>query len=211
MKFKQWLENEYQTLFPFASEEEPLSPDQIKKISKYKSKENYVKANSRGGKQTEIAAKKVAGSFINGYLGKEKIEAIYTNQVVIPKKEFVSLIKPERYIAFVKLVTENADNTLHRLLALYQGEKKDRLDPQAVLENEYQIIGSIVFQRGYITHVWVDPEYKDVNLYGKMREFVRKYYGIHGAAPGDDLLSKSYKSAEAKHIYNKFLSQSNPS
>lgn len=211
MKFKQWLENEYQTLLPFASDEEPLSPEQMKQISRFKSKENYVKASSKGGKQTEIAAKKVAGSFINSYLGNEKIEAVYVNQIVIPQKQFTSITKPARYIALVKTIIENNGNILHRLLALYQGEKKDRLDPQEVLDNEYQIIGSIVFQRGYITHVWVSPEYKDVNLYGKMREFVRKYYGIHGIAPDDDLVSKSYKSAEAKHIYNKFLGQSNRS
>lgn len=210
MTFKIWLENDYQQLFPFMTDEDPLTSYDKRKIKQFDNKEDYVKASAKGGRQTERAAEMVANSFVNGsHLGEEEVQEIYRNEIIIPAKQFSNITKPERYIALVHLKTIKpniAGKYTHRLLALYQGQKDAPITKQSILDNEHIFVGSIVFQDGYITHTWISPEYRglpSVNLYGKMREFLRKYYGVH-RDPKNKLTSASSRASEAKHKWNRF-------
>ena len=209
--FKQWL-LENQHLFPFLSTEDPLSQDEIKKIKRFKSKESYVKNAQRGGRDTQQAAKVVAMASVNSfYLGSEKIDNIYNKALIIPSKAFSNgIMRPQRYVAFVHTTTikPNIANVFtHRLIAYYQMD--NNITEQDIMENYLTMMGSIVYQGNYITHAYIDPEYRNLgfNLYAKMREFLLKHYGVT-TNPGDDLTSKEFRGAEAKHKWNKYYQSS---
>ena len=204
-------EAEYQKLFPYLSDEEPLSDKDLKKLSQYKNKEDYVKAMSRGGRQTQKAAQAVAMAFVGGfYLGSEEVVKIYDHAIEIPEKKFITIIRPKRYVALVHLRTTEPNmigNYTNRLIAIWQGAEGTPITKESILDNDYPMLGSIVFQNNYITHAYVDPQYKSINLYGQMRDFLRKYYGIVGTHPEDNLKSKHYLASDAKHKWNKFIQQ----
>ena len=210
MNFAQWyLENgpdSKQQLFPWASEEEPLD---YKRMARYKSPENYIKIQVKGARQTEKAAQAVISAPPNSFMsGPEEVERIFHSEVVIPPKQFPNgQIRPERHIAFVLLnKTDPMVNGNKRLIAVYQGEPKNRVTREDVLNNIYDVLGGIVFKGAYLTHAWINPHYKgpDINLYKAIRDFARKYYGVIGAEPGDELTSKSYRTSQAKYNWNKF-------
>jgi len=210
MHFAQWyLENgpdPKQQLFPWMSEEEPLD---TKKISRYKNVDNYVKAQVKGAKGTENAARMVVSAPPNSWLsGPEQVERIYHSEIVIPQSQFSSgQPRPERHIAFVAMnKTDALVNGNKRLLAIYQGGANDRITQADVLQDKYPVIGGIVFKGPYLTHAWVDPNYKapGISLYKSLRDFARKYYGVIGLEPGDDLTSKSFRASQAKYDWNRF-------
>lgn len=209
--FKQWLlENQY--LFPFLSTEDPLTQDEIKKIKRFKSKETYVKNAQKGGRDTKQAAKSVAMANINGFfLGPEKIDDIYNKVLTIPSKQFSNgIIRSQRYVAFVHTTTTKpniAGIFTHRLIAYYQMDND--INQKEIMENYLTMMGSVVYQGNYITHAYIDPEYRNLgfNLYAKMREFLLKYYGVT-TNPNDDLTSKEFRGAEAKHKWNKYYQSS---
>jgi hypothetical protein len=210
MNFAQWyLENgpdPKQQLFPWATEEEPLD---YKKLARYKSPENYIKAQTKGARQTEKGAQTVVAAPPNSFMsGKEDVERIFHSEVVIPPKQFANgQVRPERHIAFVLLnKTDPFVNGNKRLIAVWQGEPNNRVTKNDILSHMYDVLGGIVFKGSYLTHAWIDPNYKgpDVNLYRDLREFARKYYGVIGTEPGDELTSKSYRTTQAKYDWKRF-------
>lgn len=210
MNFAQWyFENgpdPKQQLFPWMSQEEPLD---WKQMTRYKSPENYIKAQVKGARKTEGAAKEVVAAPPNGWLsGPEQVENIYNSEFVMPARQLPSgQMWPEKHVAFVVLnKTDPLVNGNKRLLALYQGDPNHKVNKADVIENLYNIIGGIVFKGPYLTHAWVDPSWKapGVNLYKSLRDFARQYYGVVGVEPGDELTSKSYRTAQAKYDWKRF-------
>jgi len=207
MNFLQWyLENgpdSKQQLFPWMSEEEPLN---YKRMGRYKGPENYIKAQVKGARNTETVAKQIVSAPPNNFMsGPEEVERIYHSEVVVPPGQFSNgQIRPEKHIAFVLLRKTDASN--QRLIAVWQGDAKNRITKEGVLNHDYLIIGGILFNGPYLTHAWVDPNYKapGVSLYKELREFARKYFGVIGLEPGDTLTSKSFRTSQAKYDWNKF-------
>lgn len=204
MGFKQWLET-FQPAFPLFQQDD--DPD-FKKINRYKNKENYVNAMSKGGKQTELAAKTLINKPANlSFNGEEKIIQIHPNAFKLEAfREF-----PERYIAFVHLATvknvnpmqKEYDKPRHRILAFWQGQRTDYTAKDVLDEFNYPV-GGISFIGGYIDTVWVDAEFRNYkpSLYKALREFARKL-GIVGLKPGDDLTSKSFRASQAKYDWDR--------
>jgi hypothetical protein len=170
MNFAQWyLENgpdPKQLLFPWATEEDPLD---YKRMARYKNLDNYIKAQTKGGRQTEKAAQTVVSAPPNSWMsGGEDVERIFHSEVVIPPKQFANgQIRPERHIAFVLL--NKTDPLVHgnkRLIAVWQGEPNNRITKNDVLSHMYDVLGGIVFRGSYLTHTWIDPNYKgpDINF-----------------------------------------------
>jgi hypothetical protein len=210
MKFKQWLEGDLQKLFPFMSEEDPLD---WKKISRYRSKDSYVKAKSKGGRETEVAAEKVITATPNRtFFGKETLENLWNNAFKIPPHTFPNGQKRPEFsvaLALLKNVMHNGKNR-YRLLAYWEG--RETMTSEDIMEGYHSIIGGIAFIDGYMTHAWVDKHWRGTvpgeepfNLWQKLREFAKTYLGIIGPAPDDELTSKSFRASQAKHDYNRYM------
>lgn len=189
--FKLWLAEDYQRVFPFMMEDDPPN---LKKMQRYKDKESYIKAMSRGGRDTEGAAEKIIREPIGGWF-KEEILEIKPKAVVIPAFTFPNgVVRPERYLAFVYIQSTKPINPekpeynkkRYRILAYYQGAKENFTKDDI----EYgSIVGGLMGFGGYITHVWVDKEYRGdsskfgiPNLYKLLLQFARQR-GIVGLAP----------------------------
>lgn len=202
-------EEEKQQLFPWMSQDEPLD----KNIGRYKSFDNYLRAKTRGGRKTEDAAKQVVSASPNNWVsGKEEVEKIFNSEIVIPPSQFSNgQIRSEKHIAFVLLrKLDPFANGSHRLLAFWQGDRTP-LTKQGILSDLHPVIGGIVFRGEYLTHAWVSPDYKSLDLYRRLREFARKYLGVIGVAPADELTSKSYRAAQAKYDWKRYQQTKNPS
>jgi len=207
MGFSSWLKEQTdpkQLLFPFMSEEEPLD---FKKIGRYKSLENYIKARTKGARKTEQSAQRIVSAEPNSFwAGREEIERVYNSEIIIPPKQFSNgQIRPEYHIAFAHLKNLELPGK-YRLLAFWQGRPPNRLTKAELLSNYHPIIGGLVHIGGHLTHAWVDPNYKspEVSIYKALREFAKRYYGVVGPAPDEDLLSKSYLTAQAKYEWDKW-------
>jgi hypothetical protein len=204
--FKKWLESDlYQSVFPFMMEEPPVDIDKIKK---YKDKESYAKAASKGGKKTEIAAEKIVSARIGSwFVGEEKLLELINNATEIPPVNTTSIKRPPFSIAFAHVKSKEIlpnGKSRFRILAFWEGENKlnkqniENLDP----------IGGIVYIGGYITDVWVSTAFRGkdsqgFSLYKELRKFANRR-GIISVAPNDDLTSKSFRSSQAKHDYEKY-------
>ncbi len=218
MDFKNWLENNYQKLFPFATEEDP--PD-FKKINRFKSLDNYLKASSSGGRKTEIAAEKLISLPANSPMiggGGERILELVPSALVIPSHQFPSgQIRPERHVAFVHLTTkepinpnqEKYNKPRHRILAYWQGDNNSRFTKERVFDPYEYPIGGVSFVGSYLDTVWIAPDFRGSHpeigipsLYKALREFAKKR-GIVSLEPDDDLTSKSFRLAQAKYDWNR--------
>jgi len=202
MNFREYFESDlYQSVFPFMREQ-PTADKNL--LNKFKNKEDYVKFMGRGGRKTEVAAEKMVMARISSWIvGEEEILEIVNNATFIKNKDSN---RPKFNITFVhiksqELLTNNKSR--FRILSFWQGEKevlgKDellKLDP----------LGGIIYIGGYITDVYVKPEWRGTDssgfsLYKELRKFASRR-GITGVAPGDDLTSKSYRMAQAKHDFS---------
>ncbi len=214
MRFKNWFETDnYQKVFPWASQEDP--PD-LKKINRYKNRDNYVNAMSKGGRQTERAAEQlISKPFSSPLIGQEEIAEIVPGAIVIPQFQLPDgRLRPQWTIAVVHTKTIKPANEFnpkynkprHRLLAYWQGQKSTFNKSELEYESP---IGGLSFIGDYIDTVWVHPEYRGdterygfPNLYKKLREFATRR-GIVGLSPDDDLTSKSFRAAQAKYDWKR--------
>jgi hypothetical protein len=224
MKFLQWLENEegphIQRLFPFMTDEEPVDS---KKIGRYKDRDSYIKAMTRGGKKTEDSTQKIVSATPNSFwsMMREKVENLWNDAIILPPHSFANgQVRPEYHVALALLKSEKPmenGKDRYRLLAYYQGNKGEKLTKNDLGDSIHSVIGGLVVIGGYITHAWVDNHWRGTipaggrhfSLYQKLREFARMYLGVHGLAPNDDLTSKSFRASQAKYDYNRFLQQKN--
>jgi len=214
LSFRTWLET-YQQVFPFASEEDP--PD-LKRIRRFKNRDNYVRAMTRGARNTEDAARVLISKPISSpWVGKEEVLDIHPNVLTIPEYTFPNgRVREAVSIAFVHVRTVEPANPnqpkynkpRYRLLAFYQGRnptftKNDALNGMP--------IGGLAHIGGYIDTVWVDDDFKGTennkaanipSLYKVLREFAKKI-GYPSLEPGDDLTSKSYRAAQAKYDWGR--------
>lgn len=193
----------YQSVLPFMREEPPVD---VNKIKKYKSKDEYVKAASKSGKQTEIAAEKIVSTPISSWIvGEEELLELVNKATSIPKND--NPPRPEFSIAFVHVKSKEKlpnNKSRFRILAFWEGENK------ILNKNEIESlnpIGGIVYIGEYITDVWVRNDFRGTDkngfsLYKELRKFASRR-GIMGLAPGDDLTSKSFRAAQAKYDYSK--------
>lgn len=217
MDFRSFLEADlYQKMFPFMTEEDPPN---IKKMRRYKNMDNYVRAMSKGGKDTEVAAEKLISAPADHWFagGPEELLEIVPGAFVIPSYTFPGgRTRPEWKIAFVHLKTKDPVNPnnpeynrpRHRILAYWQG-RKDRFTKENVFDGFTRPIGGLSFVGSYIDTVWIDPEYRgshpDVkipSLYKALREFAKRR-GAVSLKPEDDLTSKSYRAAQAKYDWKR--------
>jgi len=233
MNFKKWLSNKtedvfrhtaaskkirkeaYQQVFPFASEEEP--PD-VKRIQRFKNQDNYVRAMSKGGRNTEKASRALISLPVSsGYTGQEEILSIHPSALTIPEHTFLNgTVRPKKYIAFVHVRTVEPANPnnpkynkpRYRLLAFWQGSKPSFTKEDLVHASP---IGGLAHIGGYIDTVWVDDDFKGSesnkkanipNLYKALRKFA-KNIGYPSLEPGDELTSKSYRAAQAKYDWKR--------
>jgi hypothetical protein len=202
--FLEWLESDlYQSVFPFMKEEPPID---IEKIKKHKNKEEYVKSASKKGKKTEVAAEKIVSTPINSWIvGEEELLELINKATFVPANN--NPPRPEFNIAFAHVKSKELlpnNKSRFRILAFWEGENKI-LNKEEI--KKLNPIGGIVYIGGYITDVWVSPEFrgKDKNgfsLYKELRKFATRR-GIVGLSPGDDLTSKSFRAAQAKYDYSK--------
>lgn len=223
MDFKIWLEGEsekpsFQQLIPHFTQEDP--PD-YKKIGRYVSQDNYVKAMTRGSKKTELSAEKMVsappGSFFTGV--EEAVEKIWNHALTVPEYQFPDgRVRPTIKLNLILMVSAkpmpNGKNR-HRLLAYYGGmEGKEGLEDYKLtrdIKKSYASpIGGLIMFGGYVTHAWVDQHWRGrepsgFSLFESLREFARMYLGVHGTAPDDDLTSKSYRTSQAKYDYKRYL------
>lgn len=222
MQFKLWLETDerpsIQQIFPVFTQEDPPN---YKKISRYSSKDAYVKAQMRGGKKTELSAEKMAGAPFGDFFSgaDEQIEKIWRNALTVPAHKFTTgQVRPEMKIHLVHLMSKEPmpnGKYRHRLLAYYGGTAKAReehwIDRNTLAQNTWRTpIAGLIMMEGYITHAWVDKSWRGrepggFSLFEAVREFARMYLGVHGTHPDDDLTSKSYRGAQAKYDYNRYL------
>lgn len=219
MRFRDWINevDNYQKLFPFATEEDP--PD-VKKINRYKNMDNYVQAMSKGGRQTEIAAEKLISSPANNWFiggGGEELIELVPNALIIPSFTFPGgRVRPQWGIAFAHFKTKEAMNPnqpkynkpRHRILAFFQGKNPNFTKEQA-LDPHSKPVGGVSFIGSYIDTVWVDPEYRgshpEVNipsLYKALRQFATRR-GAASLEPSDDLTSKSFRAAQARYDWKR--------
>lgn len=207
MRFRDFFESGEQVpkqqLFPWMTEEDPVNVRSMKRHTSY---DSYLKSKLRGARDTERAATAVTSATPNGFMsGTEVLQNLYPCEVVIPPKAFSNgVMRPEYYIGFVHLhKTDALVNGMDRLLAVWQGTDK-KLNAQEIMAGNSLVIGGIVFRGPYLTHTWVDPQYKDYGLYKLLREFARKYFGVVGTAPDDKLKSRSYLTAQAKYDWKRY-------
>ena len=192
MNFKEWLETSgyYQPALPFAQEEDP--PD-LSKINRYKSRDDYVKAQSRYTTKTGGAAESIVKAPMN-YPDKEEVVQIVPNALMVPAYQFSDgRTRPERGIAFVHLQTKEPQRSSdpayqkkkYRILAYWQGSKNTFSSEDI---DTASLLGGLMGMGGYILDVWVDPEYRGdpgkniPNLYKALMTFSKKL-GIHGLMP----------------------------
>lgn len=213
MNFQKWLTENYQRAFPFATEEDP--PD-LKRISRFKSRDNYINAMSKGGKKTESAAKELISAPI-GLFVPEEIIGITPNAFVIPAATMPSgYQRSEHHIAFVHVQniepSESVDpkyqgKRRHRLLAYWQ--KGPTFTKSEALEKYNRPVGGVSIIGSYIDTVWVDEEFRSPKPEAQMPSLYKalmmraKNMGYPGLAPDDDLTSKSFRAAQAKHDWNR--------
>ena len=198
MRFRLWLEAR-QLLFPFKTEDDPPNLDKIKR---YKSQDNYIKAMSKGGRQTERSAEELVSQAPGGVMaswfgGGFELEDLVPGAVTIPAHTFPNgRTRPEWKIAIALLRSKNVVNPdskegnrrQFRILAFFQSSrltftKSEVMDPHA------RPIGGIMGFGDQYTHVWVDEEYRGKsgeagipNLYKALLNFAREH-GIVGLAP----------------------------
>ena len=210
MEFIQWLiENDvYQKLFPWATEENPVD---IKKISRFKSIDNYIKNQQKGSRQTDVAAEKLILSYPNSNY--EQIVQIVPNYIVIPPKQMGSQIRPQWYISFVHLKTINNvnpndsyyDRPRHRILAYFTGKKQGFTKDQ-VFDYFHQPIGGVSYIGNDIDVVWVASQWRgtqdNISIYKELRNFAKKR-GAVDLKPNDDLTSKYFRAAQAKYDWKR--------
>lgn len=211
-----------QSLFPFMTQEDPPNP---KKINRYKSRDNYVTAMSRGGKNTEGAAERLISYRVSfPFIGPEQLLGVYPSAFVIPSHQFPDgRVRPQWNVAFVHVKTVkpvNPDNPYydrprHRLLAMWQGRDTTFTREQA-LDQFPHIVGGLSWVGNDIDMAWVDKEYRGKHpeanvpsLYAALRKFATQL-GAVGLKPGDDLTSKSFRAAQAKHDWNRTKNQEIP-
>lgn len=191
MKFKVWLEASgyYQPALPFAQEEDP--PD-LEKINRFRSKEDYVRNQSRYATKTGEAAEQIIKAPI-GWPDAEEVVSIIPNAVKIPSVQLGDRIRAERNIAFVHLQTKDIQNTTdpkyakkkYRILAYWQGGQ-ETFNAEDITTG--RLLGGLMGMGGYILDVWIDPEFRGnpgkgiPNLYKELMTFSRKL-GIHGLMP----------------------------
>lgn len=195
MSFKCWLED-YQRVFPFMQEEDP--PD-IKKISRYKTKEDYIRAVQRGGRQTEKSAKQwIAQPASHWLIGEEELVELIPNAITIPTPV------GEKSLTIVHLMEKEPQSPLgkkrYRILA-YLGE----MSKSDIFDQWTKPVGGISGYGGYITHVWVEDVFrgKQPNLYKFLMEIARER-GIVGLAPlARPLMSKDILAAQAKYDWKR--------
>ncbi len=218
MHFKKWLlaeADKYQQVFPFLSQEDP--PDS-KRIKRFKSMDNYVKTMSKGGRQTEQAAKNlISAPFNSGWVGEEEILDIMPNAMTIPAHTYPGgKDRPEWNIAFVHTRQVNPIQSKdpkydgkrrHRILAFWQGQNSTFTRKN--IGQFDQPIGGVSHVAGYIDTVWVHPDYQGSSekenypsLYRALREFAQRR-GYPGLSPDDDLTSKSFRGAQAKYDWRR--------
>jgi hypothetical protein len=220
MKFKLWLEDEdkpmAQGLFPWMTEEDPVDS---KKMSRYKSRDSYVKAMMKGGKHTEITAEKIVSASPNSFWsGQEELVNLWNNAFAQPERIFPNGQKrPKMYTAYALLkskkpLNEKTGDYRYRLLAFYQGHEGEKISKEDVMSGYASVLGGIVYTGGYLIDAWVDKHWRGNipgeaanSLYTALRTFARMHLGIHGVAPDDDLTSKSYRASQAKYDYNRYL------
>jgi hypothetical protein len=216
MTFAQWMEM-FQPALPFMQQEP--EPDH-KKIARYKSKESYVKAMSKGGRQTETAAERIVSAPPSSwFIGEEELDELAQDAAIIPPIDFPpsekypkGIQRPAFHIAFATLKgKEPLPNGQYRtrILAFWQGQAGKRVSPTEIMGGISHIIGGLVMIGGHITDVWVDPNYrsdKSFNLYKELRKFATQK-GYTSLAPGDDLTSKSFRAAQAKHDWERSKKQ----
>lgn len=181
MKFKAWLET-YQKAMPFLQQDDPLDQDQLKKIQRYKSKENYVKAMQRGGRKTELSAEKMISQPIGSwFVGDERIVNYKPNAIIIPERKLKDgHVLPKIGIAMVHLETEEPINSTnpqfankhrYRILAFWQGPKIDGWTPKDIQFGVQPLGGASGFG-GYLDTFWVAPDMsKEIPLYKEIRKF----------------------------------------
>jgi hypothetical protein len=201
MNFREYLESDlYQSVFPFMREE-PTADKEI--LSKFKNKEDYVKFMGRGGKKTEVAAEKMVMARISSWVvGEEEILEIVNSATFITTKD---PNRPRFNLSFVHVKSKELlpnNKSRFRILAFWQGDKD--LDKSDLLHLDP--LGGIIYIGGYITNVYVKPEFRGTDrfgfsLYKELRKFASRR-GIMSVAPGDDLTSKSYRMAQAKHDFS---------
>ena len=212
INFKAWLESdEYQSVFPFLREEPPADPS-----IKDKSKPDYIKSASKGGRKTEVAAEKIVSARVGSwFIGEEELLELVNSAATLPAKNIPpskkypsGLSRPEFSIAFEHLKGKEPlpnGKSRFRILAFWEGQR--RLGKNEVMKGSLEPIGGLVYIGGHITDAWVDPDMRGTNdegfsLYRKLREFASRR-GIVGLAPGDDLTSKSYRAAQARYDYRR--------
>lgn len=212
MNFKTWLESdEYQSVFPFLREEPPADPG-----IKDKPKQDYVKAASKGGRKTEVAAEKIVSSPVGSWIvGEEELLELVNSATAIPAKNIPpsekypnGLSRPEFSIAFAHVKGKEPlpnGKSRFRILAFWEGQ--GRLGKSEIMGGKVNPLGGIVYIGGHITDVWVAPDMRGTNsegfsLYRKLREFAARR-GIVGVAPGDDLTSKSYRASQARYDHRR--------
>ena len=159
MNFKEYLENdEYQDVFPFMREEPPVNIDK----KKYPTPEDYVKAKSRGGKNTEIAAQHNVSAPISSWtVGEEEILEIVNKATYIPAQNN----RPEFDIAFVHTKSKEplpTGKSRFRILAYWQQNNKPISKEE--LPNLHPI-GGINYIGGYITDVWVNDSFRGIGYH----------------------------------------------
>jgi hypothetical protein len=202
MNFKEYLETDiYQSVLPFMKEEPKLD----KNISKYKSKEDYVKSMGKSGRKTEIAAEKIVSARISSWIvGEEEILEIVNKATFIKNND---PNRPQFNINFTHVKSKELlpnNKSRFRILAFWQGTKEN-INKQEIINLDP--LGGIVYIGGYITDVYVKPEFRGkdkfgFSLYKELRKFASRR-GIISTAPNDDLTSKSYRMAQAKYDYDK--------
>lgn len=199
MSFRAWLEA--QGVFGFMQDEPEPDRDEM---GQYPTRNAYVKAMSKRGRDTESAAESITSAAPSNWLvGEEELIELDNDAVIIPAGDK----RPERHIAIAHFKgQEPMPNGKHRfrILAFWQGRKDEKLTK----EDLYDPIGGIVHIGGEIIDVWVHPEHRwnpkepQYKLYRSLREWA-KSRGIVGLASGDDLTSKSFRVSQAKYNWRR--------
>ena len=203
MSFRAWLEA--QNVFGFMQDEP--EPD-MDTMQQYPTRNAYVKAMSKRGRDTEGAAEAITSAAPSNWLvGDEELIELDNDAVILPAKKFKTQQRPEWHIAIAHFKgKEPMPNGKHRfrILAFWQGRKDEKLTK----EDLYDPIGGIVHVGGEIIDVWVHPEHRwtpkepQYKLYRSLREWAKKR-GIVGLSQGDDLTSKSFRASQAKYDWRR--------
>lgn len=215
MSFAKWLIETglYQKVLPFMSQEDPPN---LKKISRYKTPEDYIKATTRGSRKTEVMAQKLIAAPVGSwFVGGENIIEIAPDAFTIPGKTFPNgQVRPPFKIAFVVTQSKEHVNPLnpkydkyrYRILAFWQGTKPTFTKKDVEFATP---LGGLSYIGGYIDTVWVNTDMRGNGLYKALREFATRR-GTPGLEPGDTLTSKSYRAAQAKYDWKRAQEMKKP-